>query len=120
MGGNSEGIGNITTCAEFNFHADPEAAFVVLQRCNSSIQLVTWETCRYGNYVDWVNNNIICHNYQFLVRVSQSDFPGSLYYTQTCQKLMAHFLFPAFYKNVWIEILFLSNQFLLSFTITVF
>ena len=59
MGGNSEGIGNITTCAEFNFHADPEAAFVVLQRCNSSIQLVTWETCRYGNYVDWVNNNII-------------------------------------------------------------
>ena len=61
MGGNSEGIGNITTCAEFNFHADPEAAFVVLQRCNSSIQLVTWETCRYGNYVDWVNN-IICHN----------------------------------------------------------
>ena len=100
MGGNSEGIGNITTCAEFNFHADPEAAFVVLQRCNSSIQLVTWETCRYGNYVDWVNNNIICHNYQFLVRVSQSDFPGSLYYTQTCQKLMAHFLFSAFNQNV--------------------
>ena len=67
MGGNSEGIGNITTCAEFNFHADPEAAFVVLQRCNSSIQLVTWETCRYGNYVDWVRNNIICHNCQFLI-----------------------------------------------------
>ena len=66
MGGNSEGIGNITICAEFNFHADPEAAFVVLQRFNSStaIQLVTWETCRYGICVDWVSYNSLCSNNQ--------------------------------------------------------
>ena len=32
MGGNSRGIGNITSHAEFNFHADPEAANIVLTR----------------------------------------------------------------------------------------
>ena len=32
MGGNMEAIGNVTTSAEFNFHADPEAAHTVL-RC---------------------------------------------------------------------------------------
>lgn len=56
MGGNSKGIGNVTTCAEFNFHADPEAAFVVLDRCNMKhqpLKVLPWETCHYGNYVDW-------------------------------------------------------------------
>ena len=37
MGGNVEGVGNCTqdgfsACAEFNFGADPEAAYVVLDR----------------------------------------------------------------------------------------
>ena len=31
MGGNIEGIGNVTSSAEFNFHADPEAAYTVLR-----------------------------------------------------------------------------------------
>ena len=31
MGGNMEAIGNVTTSAEFNFHADPEAAHTVLR-----------------------------------------------------------------------------------------
>ena len=31
MGGNMEAIGNVTPSAEFNFHADPEAAHTVLR-----------------------------------------------------------------------------------------
>ena len=31
MGGNMEAIGNVTPTAEFNFHADPEAAHTVLR-----------------------------------------------------------------------------------------
>ena len=39
MGGNIEGVGNCTqegfsACAEFNFGADPEAAYVVLNRAD--------------------------------------------------------------------------------------
>lgn len=62
MGGNSRGIGNVTSCAEFNFHADPEAAFVVMQRWGSGpkpIKIVPWETCHYGCYVDWVSWTLI-------------------------------------------------------------
>ncbi|KAL4219576.1 hypothetical protein ACF0H5_022150 [Mactra antiquata] len=45
MGGNHEGKGNMTASAEFNFYADPEAAYVVLNQLKSPITMVTWETC---------------------------------------------------------------------------
>jgi len=50
MGGNMYGIGNITTTAEFNFYADPEAAFVVLDRLPKSCvgTIITWE-CTMAN-----------------------------------------------------------------------
>ena len=56
MGGNVEGMGNITTCSEFNFHADPEAAYVVINRWKgpTCIKMVPWETCR-NTYLDWVS-----------------------------------------------------------------
>ena len=45
MGGNSEGIGNASVAAEFNFHADPEAAHVVVGSARCPVTIVPWETC---------------------------------------------------------------------------
>ena len=45
MGGNMEGIGNVSIAAEFNFHADPEAAYVVLDKVKCPTFIVTWEMC---------------------------------------------------------------------------
>merc|ERR1711892_772791 len=43
MGGNFEAIGNVSEAAEFNFHADPEAAFLVLNRSLCPTIISTWE-----------------------------------------------------------------------------
>ncbi|KAH9597912.1 Inosine/uridine-preferring nucleoside hydrolase domain [Trypanosoma melophagium] len=45
MGGTSEGKGNSNLMAEFNFHCDPEAAYVLFQHkgIRHPIQLVNWE-----------------------------------------------------------------------------
>lgn len=45
MGGNAEGIGNVTITGEFNFWADPEAAYIFLQKVQSPVVTVTWELC---------------------------------------------------------------------------
>ncbi|KAG4080206.1 hypothetical protein HA402_008277 [Bradysia odoriphaga] len=46
MGGNYSAIGNCKSeCAEFNFFADPEAAYVVLKNTKRKITIVPWEAC---------------------------------------------------------------------------
>ncbi|XP_034429078.1 inosine-uridine preferring nucleoside hydrolase isoform X1 [Hippoglossus hippoglossus] len=46
MGGNTESRGNITVCGEFNFVADPEAAYIVLNEFQCPTYLACWEfTC---------------------------------------------------------------------------
>uniref|UniRef100_UPI00398F1AD4 nucleoside hydrolase-like isoform X1 n=2 Tax=Pristiophorus japonicus TaxID=55135 RepID=UPI00398F1AD4 len=45
MGGNMEGRGNVSVCSEFNFAADPEAAYVVLNHFTCPIYITTWEYC---------------------------------------------------------------------------
>uniref|UniRef100_UPI0037E79C4C inosine-uridine preferring nucleoside hydrolase-like n=1 Tax=Semicossyphus pulcher TaxID=241346 RepID=UPI0037E79C4C len=52
MGGNTESRGNTTVCGEFNFVADPEAAYVVLERYTCPTYIATWEfSCR--NILPW-------------------------------------------------------------------
>ncbi|CAN9500274.1 unnamed protein product [Ophioblennius macclurei] len=49
MGGNMEGKGNVTLCAEFNFLMDPESAYVVLEEYLCPTYIATWEfACRNG------------------------------------------------------------------------
>ncbi|XP_037644818.1 inosine-uridine preferring nucleoside hydrolase isoform X2 [Sebastes umbrosus] len=46
MGGNTESRGNVTVCSEFNFCADPEAAYIVLNDYQCPTYLACWEfTC---------------------------------------------------------------------------
>ncbi|KAF1382730.1 hypothetical protein PFLUV_G00146800 [Perca fluviatilis] len=46
MGGNTESRGNTTVCGEFNFAADPEAAYIVLNDYQCPMYLACWEfTC---------------------------------------------------------------------------
>uniref|UniRef100_A0A4W5KP40 Inosine/uridine-preferring nucleoside hydrolase domain-containing protein n=1 Tax=Hucho hucho TaxID=62062 RepID=A0A4W5KP40_9TELE len=45
MGGNTDSRGNTTVCAEFNFAADPEAAYIVLNRFFCPTYIATWEFC---------------------------------------------------------------------------
>ncbi|XP_061580146.1 inosine-uridine preferring nucleoside hydrolase isoform X2 [Cololabis saira] len=46
MGGNTESRGNVTICGEFNFTADPEAAYIVLNEYRCPTYLACWEfTC---------------------------------------------------------------------------
>ncbi|XP_028300229.1 probable uridine nucleosidase 2 [Gouania willdenowi] len=49
MGGNTEGKGNVTLCAEFNFAMDPESAYVVLEEFHCPTHIASWEfACRNG------------------------------------------------------------------------
>ncbi|XP_057194244.1 inosine-uridine preferring nucleoside hydrolase [Triplophysa rosa] len=47
MGGNMEGMGNVTPCAEFNFGMDAESSYIVLEEYTCTTHIATWEfTCR--------------------------------------------------------------------------
>ncbi|GAA6225140.1 inosine-uridine preferring nucleoside hydrolase-like [Lates japonicus] len=52
MGGNTDSRGNTTVCGEFNFVADPEAAYIVLDRYTCPTYIAPWEfSCR--NSLPW-------------------------------------------------------------------
>ena len=62
MGGNSHGEENVTVCGEFNFHADPEAAKVVIDRADCHVYITPWETCKNINITSDIEkkSNIRC------------------------------------------------------------
>lgn len=52
LGGCIHGKGNHWVSAEFNFGADPEAAYILLNQFKCPISLVSWETCL-EHPLDW-------------------------------------------------------------------
>ena len=50
------GASNITSCAEFNFYQDPEAANVVLSELGCRITMIPWELCLEYS-LPWVGYN---------------------------------------------------------------
>ncbi|XP_020848390.1 nucleoside hydrolase-like [Phascolarctos cinereus] len=52
MGGNMYSRGNIDICAEFNFAADPEAAYIVLNEYTCPTAIATWEFAS-SNSLPW-------------------------------------------------------------------
>lgn len=55
MGGNHQGVGNCTRCAEFNFYSDAEAAHAVLARSKCPITILPWEPCMEDRFFICIN-----------------------------------------------------------------
>ncbi|XP_037565385.1 uncharacterized protein LOC119445134 [Dermacentor silvarum] len=74
LGGNRQGRGNVVPGSEFNFHTDPEAAHIVLQRAQCPVTIVPWETCLLS-MLPWADfQNVILKNSsraQFLADVTR-------------------------------------------------
>ena len=51
MGGNYQGVGNVTMAAEFNFYCDPVAARVVIEDLTCPKYLVSWELSGTRSYL---------------------------------------------------------------------
>ena len=81
MGGNVEGVGNcpeegFSACAEFNFGADPEAAYVVLDRaaCPTHIAPIELCTARYSNVpMEWRKVGFYSQD-QIAARINSPEF----------------------------------------------
>ncbi|KAL6484840.1 hypothetical protein MHYP_G00068850 [Metynnis hypsauchen] len=87
MGGNTDSRGNTTICGEFNFAADPEAAYIVLNDylCPTYIACweftchnkLTWEFCDY-----WLAQDT--HKARFMKRIFQHSIDSC--YTERIEK----------------------------------
>ncbi|XP_029285711.1 inosine-uridine preferring nucleoside hydrolase-like [Cottoperca gobio] len=79
MGGNMEGKGNVTLCAEFNFAMDPESAYIVLEEFLCPTYLATWEySCR--NALTW----------EFFEQLIQQDAPAAAFMKVITSKCRAY------------------------------
>ncbi|KAF7646761.1 hypothetical protein LDENG_00182770 [Lucifuga dentata] len=79
MGGNMEGKGNVTLCAEFNFALDPESAYVVLEEFLCPTHLATWEySCR--NALTW----------EFFEQLINQDAPAARFMKMITSKCWAY------------------------------
>ncbi|GLD65446.1 inosine-uridine preferring nucleoside hydrolase-like protein [Lates japonicus] len=79
MGGNMEGKGNVTICAEFNFATDPESAYIVLEEFLCPTYLASWEySCR--NALTW----------EFFEELINQDAPAACFMKTITSKCWAY------------------------------
>ncbi|XP_070688516.1 inosine-uridine preferring nucleoside hydrolase [Pempheris klunzingeri] len=79
MGGNMEGKGNVTLCAEFNFAMDPESAYIVLEEFLCPTYLASWEySCR--NALTW----------EFFEELINQDAPAARFMKTITSKCWAY------------------------------
>lgn len=102
MGGNTQGVGNTTRSAEFNFYSDPEAAHIVLNSTDFEISILPWETCIHKQFtvsLDWRLKVLGSHEHkavQLLNEIEKTQYNKFDYVDWTvCDALLAAvFLFP--------------------------
>ncbi|XP_041862824.1 inosine-uridine preferring nucleoside hydrolase [Melanotaenia boesemani] len=79
MGGNMEGKGNLTLCAEFNFAMDPESAHIVLEEFLCPTYIASWEySCR--NALTW----------EFFEELINQDTPAARFMKKITSKCWAY------------------------------
>uniref|UniRef100_A0A665TWP2 Inosine-uridine preferring nucleoside hydrolase-like n=1 Tax=Echeneis naucrates TaxID=173247 RepID=A0A665TWP2_ECHNA len=79
MGGNMEGIGNVSLCAEFNFAMDPESAYVVLEDFLCPTYIASLEySCR--NSLPW----------EFFEELMNQDAPAARFMKTITSKCWAY------------------------------
>uniref|UniRef100_UPI0037E765CB inosine-uridine preferring nucleoside hydrolase n=1 Tax=Semicossyphus pulcher TaxID=241346 RepID=UPI0037E765CB len=79
MGGNMEGKGNVTLCAEFNFVMDPESAYIVLEEFLCPTYIASWEyACR--NALTW----------EFFEELINQDAPAAAFMKTITSKCWAY------------------------------
>ncbi|KAI4892721.1 hypothetical protein NFI96_015311, partial [Prochilodus magdalenae] len=87
MGGNTDARGNTTICGEFNFAADPEAAYIVLNDYLCPTYLACWEfTCHSKLTWDFCDNWLAqdTKKAQFMKKIFQHSIDSC--YTERIEK----------------------------------
>ncbi|XP_055301092.1 nucleoside hydrolase-like isoform X2 [Sitodiplosis mosellana] len=100
MGGNFKGIGNETSCAEFNFYMDPEAAHIVFDLLNCPIIILPWECCLPPSIdISWewrikTFADVDCKNIQLLNEIDRIAYRNCSSFLPCDAFLTAVFVFP--------------------------
>ncbi|XP_031628266.1 inosine-uridine preferring nucleoside hydrolase-like isoform X2 [Contarinia nasturtii] len=100
MGGNFQGVGNTTSCAEFNFYIDPEAVHIVLETVTCPIIILPWECCLEENLListEWrfkTFEHVKCKNVALFNEIDEIAYKDCDSFAPCDAYLTAAFLFP--------------------------